>query len=93
MSRSRICRPCSPITTPASTIPMMCGMRNLPITIGASKMMSSTTKKMGVGLVIGKYVFNINISGTKLQKVKQKAKLLVVFFVPLSLENNYVEGI
>ncbi len=56
-------------------------------------MMSSTTKKISVGLVIGKYVFNINISGTKLQKVKQKAKLLVVFFVPLSLENNYVEGI
>ena len=34
---------------------MMCGMRNLPMMIGANRMMSNTTKKINVGLVMGKY--------------------------------------
>jgi hypothetical protein len=46
-------------------MPMMCGMRNLLITIGAKSMMSNTTKKMSVGSVIGKYDANIVISGAK----------------------------
>jgi hypothetical protein len=37
---------------PANTIPMMWGMRSLLITIGAKRMMSSTTKNISVGSVI-----------------------------------------
>ena len=55
LSRSNRCSPCSPMSTPASTIPMMCGMRSLPMMMGASRMMSSTTKNISVGLVMGKY--------------------------------------
>ena len=40
---------------PASTIPMMCGMRSLPMIMGANRMISSTTKNISVGLVMGKY--------------------------------------
>ena len=36
-------------------MPMMWGMRNLPMMIGAKRMMSSTTKNMIVGSVMGKY--------------------------------------
>ena len=43
------------MATPASTMPIICGMRNLPMITGASKIMSITTKKMSVGLVMGKY--------------------------------------
>ena len=39
---------------PASTIPMMCGMRSLAIIIGANRMMLSTMKKIHVGSVMGK---------------------------------------
>ena len=55
LSRSKMFRPCSPISMPASTIPMMCGMRSLPIMMGANRMISSTTKNISVGLVMGKY--------------------------------------
>ena len=44
--------------TPASTIPMICGMRSLLITIGATRIIISTTKKINVGSVIGKYDVN-----------------------------------
>ena len=47
--------PCGPTATPASTIPTMCGMRSLPIIIGAKRMMHSTTKNIIVGDVMGKY--------------------------------------
>ena len=40
---------------PASTMPMMCGMRNRDMTMGANSIMQSTTKKINVGSVIGKY--------------------------------------
>ena len=39
---------------PASTMPMIWGMRNLLITIGAMRMMVSTVKNTIVGLVMGK---------------------------------------
>ena len=35
-------------------MPMMWGMRNLPMMIGAKRMMINTTKKMSVGSVMGK---------------------------------------
>jgi hypothetical protein len=60
-SRSRIFNPYFPINMPASTIPMICGMRSLPMMMGANRMMSNTTQKINVGLVIGKYdaIYNI----------------------------------
>ncbi len=39
---------------PASTMPAMWGMRSLPITIGAIRMMASTTKNFIMGSVTGK---------------------------------------
>ena len=36
-------------------MPMMWGMRSLPMMMGAKRMMSSTTKNINVGSVIGKY--------------------------------------
>jgi hypothetical protein len=41
--------------TPANIIPMRCGMRNLPIRIGANRMIHRTIKNIHVGSVIGKY--------------------------------------
>jgi len=35
-------------------MPMMWGMRNLPITMGAKRMMSITMKNINVGSVMGK---------------------------------------
>ena len=46
--------PYSPTATPANTMPMMWGMRNLPITMGAKRMMSITMKNINVGSVMGK---------------------------------------
>ena len=48
-------------------MPMMCGMRSLPMMMGASKMMSSTTKNINVGLSMGKYVFKNCIFGAKVE--------------------------
>ena len=51
---------------PASTMPMMWGMRSLLMTMGASKIISSTTKNIIVGLLINGAVANKTaISGTK----------------------------
>ena len=61
-SRSRMFSPCSPMAMPASTMPMMWGMRSLPITIGANRIISSTTKKMSVGLSMGKYEERFSMS-------------------------------
>jgi hypothetical protein len=47
--------PYFPTATPASTIPMMWGMRSLLIMIGANSIKHITTKNISVGLVIGKY--------------------------------------
>ena len=46
------------MTMPASTMPMIWGMRNLLMTIGAMRMMKSTTKKISVGSEMGKYEAN-----------------------------------
>ena len=46
--------PYFPTSTPASTMPMMCGMRSLPMMMGAMRMMMSTTKKISVGSVMGR---------------------------------------
>jgi hypothetical protein len=46
--------PYSPTATPANTMPTIWGMRNLPITIGAKRMISITMKKINVGSVMGK---------------------------------------
>jgi hypothetical protein len=42
---------------------MIWGIRSLPMMIGAKRMMRSTTKKISVGSVIGKYsaIFSIGI--------------------------------
>ena len=34
---------------------MMCGIRSFPMMMGANRMMQSTTKKISVGSVMGKY--------------------------------------
>jgi hypothetical protein len=47
--------PYLPTRIPASTIPMMWGILSLPMIMGAKRMMRSTTKKINVGSVIGKY--------------------------------------
>jgi len=44
----------------------------LPMMIGASRIINSTTKKMSVGLVIGKYVLKNSISPAK---VRRKLKI------------------
>ena len=36
-------------------MPMMCGMRNLPMMIGANSIIQSTVKNIRVGSDIGKY--------------------------------------
>ena len=43
------------MSTPASTIPMMWGMRSFPMMMGAESMIIITTKNISVGSVIGKY--------------------------------------
>ena len=54
-SRTSMLSPYLPTSTPASTMPMMCGMRSLPMMMGAERMIIITTKNMSVGSVIGKY--------------------------------------
>jgi len=59
---------------------MMCGMRNLPMMMGASRMMSNTTEKMSVGLVMGKYVLKISIYAAKVRFSENKNKENHSFF-------------
>jgi len=60
---------------------MMWGMRSLLITIGANRMMQSTTKKIIVGLVMGKYCDSkdINFSVLLLLVLYLGAKLLIFY--------------
>ena len=44
---------------------MICGIRSLLITIGAKRIIRSTTKKINVGSVMGKYAAIIFISSAK----------------------------
>lgn len=66
-SRVRMSSPFCPITMPANTMPMMCGIRSLPMMMGANNMIISTTKNISVGLVIGKYAVKYSILSAKLQ--------------------------
>ena len=66
--------PYCPTTTPASTMPMICGMRSRPMMMGESSIISRTTKKISVGSVIGKYwdKFSMKVYSLVVCKFTQK---------------------
>ena len=56
---------------------MMWGMRSLPMMIGADRIISSTTRNVSVGSVMGKYCDRFSISPAKLLIKTQKSKDLI----------------
>ena len=62
LSRTKILKPCSPMTSPASIIPIMCGIRSLFNNMGANNIMRSTRRNIHVGSVMGSFKLKSNQS-------------------------------